>query len=347
MEAEQTKENGQILVDKQKLYPTWEILALIIGFVGSANLVPELINLLFDFYANIQEAPRSFKLICIGIYLLILIVMASRHLYGIHVQHSESKENDESKFKRIYRRLQILNFIRQFPLSLFNYIIFSTYKVFSYDLFTRYGDWVDRPDLFNLIGRFRIKGKTIELQYPKNFKYLLVRETIEGSDKFGDTKEVIWTQAPNRFLSATSWLGFGWTIAHLNYQFKLFSKIILMLSFAYFIGFVLHLLDILNLRLQFSGMDTIWKAWIVLLLILDLLASIGLFRKKAWGELVFLFVAVAQIVVYTQFRSKFGEQEFLVMFHFVSIGVYGVLKILEVWRKTGETTLLSGSINDV
>ena len=219
--------------------------------------------------------------------------------------------------------------------------------MFSYDLFTRYGNWVDRPDLFNLIGRFRIKGKTIELQYPKNFKYLLVRETGEGSDKFSDTKEIVWTQAPKRFLSATSWLGFGWTIAHLNYHFKLFSKVILMLSFTYFIVFVLHILDILNLRLQFSSMDTVWKTWIIFLLVLDLVASIGLFRKRIWGEIAFFVVALAQLVAYTKFTTIFGEQEFLIVFHCFCIGIYSVLRTLECWRKSGAEIEFNGRLNDL
>lgn len=34
----------------EKPYPTWELLGLIIGFVGSANLVPDLVNLVLNLY---------------------------------------------------------------------------------------------------------------------------------------------------------------------------------------------------------------------------------------------------------------------------------------------------------
>ncbi len=331
-------------MDREKQYPTWEILALIIGFVGSASLVPDLVNLAFNFYPNTQEPPtRVFKLICIGLYLLILIIVASRNLYGIHAFHRENNEDNEARFKRIYRRLQILNFIRQFPLSVFNHFVFTLYKVFSYDLFKRHGDWVDRPDLFNLIGRFRIEGKSIELQYPKSFKALLVRETLNGTDTFGVTQEIAWTKSPYRFLSATSWLGLAWTVAHLTYHFKLFFKFILFLGFAYAVGFVLHLLDVLNLRLQFDTMDSIWKTWIIFLLIFDLLASIGLFWKKFWGELLFILVAVVQLIAYTQFKAIFGEQDFLVIFHSACITFYVLLKGLAGWQKAGSKIVYTSS----
>ncbi len=39
----------------EKTYPTWELLGLIIGFVGSANLVPELVNLVLNLYENLTS----------------------------------------------------------------------------------------------------------------------------------------------------------------------------------------------------------------------------------------------------------------------------------------------------
>lgn len=191
----------------EKQYPTWEILGLIIGFVGSANLVPDLVNLLFNFYEKPEEFSRFFKIVTISIYLLILIVLASRHLYKINLPHLESREEDIQKFKRAYRRLQILNFIRQFPLSLVNHFIFLRYKLSSYDLFKRHGEWPERPDFFNLIGRFRVPEKTIEIQYPRNFEALEVRETLPNSDSFGTTKSERWATFPYKFLSITTWLG--------------------------------------------------------------------------------------------------------------------------------------------
>jgi len=318
--------------ESEKQAPTWEILALIIGFVGSANYVPELVNLVLNLYPKMQDATRSFKLICVGGYFIFLVVLASRHLYRFHIQHGENKETDEEKFKRTLRRLTIINFFRQFPLSVFNYFIFKFYKLWSYDLFKRSPEWGERPDLFKQVGRFRVEDKTVELQFPKNFESLYVRETNKGSDKFSETQNVKWTAFPYRLLSLTSWFGLGWTLSHLNVQLRIFSRFLVVIAICYSIGFILQILDILNIRLHYSEMDNVWKAWIIFLVIFDFLAALGIFLKKRWGELFFFVVAVSQIIAYTQFQNIFQDQTFLVQFHIACLGIYAFLKALDVWR---------------
>lgn len=113
---------------------------------------------------------------------------------------------------------------------------------------------------------------------------------------------------------------------------KSFSIFKLILAILYFIGFSLHLLDILNLRLHFSDMDLVWKSWILFLLIFDLLAAMGLFLKKLWGEGLFILVAVAQLIAYMGFSAFFGEQDFLVYFHIICLSIYMVLKIFDLRR---------------
>ena len=117
-------------------------------------------------------------------------------------------------------------------------------------------------------------------------------------------------------------------------------KFRIILAICYLGGFILHVLDILNLRLHFTEMDSVWKTWIIFLAIFDLLTAIGLFRKKLWGELVFLLVAVAQLVAYTRFQQIFGQQEFLIRFHTVCLGTYGILKVLEACRKSETSTII-------
>lgn len=290
-------------------------------------------NIFLNLYSDPKDFSRGYKLTCVIVYLLILLWIATRHLYRLQLSHSKDKEDDLKKFTRIYRRLQVLNFIRQFPLSLFNMLIFRVYKVFSYDLFKRHGDWPERPDLFNFIGRFRVEGKTIEIQYPRNFEFLHIRETHPNSDSFGETQFQKWSSYPYRFLSLTTPLGVAWTINHFLVQAKIFSRFLLFVGCLYAVGFLLHLLDVLGLRLNFAEMNSLWRSWIVFLLVFDLAAAIGLFLKRWWGQVSFLLVAVCQLIAYTKFSDIFGGQDVLIYFHWSTLGIYGLLKLFEFWRQ--------------
>ncbi|RYZ77465.1 MAG: hypothetical protein EOP05_01690 [Proteobacteria bacterium] len=95
-----------------------------------------------------------------------------------------------------------------------------------------------------------------------------------------------------------------------------------LLSVLYVGGAALHLLDVFGARLDFATMSPIWKVWIGYLLVADTAAAIGLWRGKPWGVNLFLLIAVSQLIAYLSFKSIFGDQQFLVIFHFVTIGTY-------------------------
>lgn len=113
---------------------------------------------------------------------------------------------------------------------------------------------------------------------------------------------------------------------------KSFSIFKLILAVFYFIGFLLHALDVANIRLNFSEMDLIWKSWILFLLIFDLLASIGLFLRKPWGDFLFILIAMTQLIAYIGFSSFFGEQGFLIVFHIICLAIYCFLKVFSSQR---------------
>lgn len=94
------------------------------------------------------------------------------------------------------------------------------------------------------------------------------------------------------------------------------------IAITYFIGFILHLLDIFDLRLKMSELCFTWKIWIYYLLIFDFLTALFLWRKSSIGEVLFLMVAVSQLIAYVGFKNIFGEQNFLVIFHIISVGIY-------------------------
>jgi len=98
------------------------------------------------------------------------------------------------------------------------------------------------------------------------------------------------------------------------------------LSLLYFIGFLLHVADFFNFRLHFSEMDNIWKAWIIFLMVADVVASIGLWKDKLFGDVVFILVAISQLIAYLFFKDFFGEQMPLVVFHFITLFIYFLLR---------------------
>lgn len=106
-------------------------------------------------------------------------------------------------------------------------------------------------------------------------------------------------------------------------RFEIFSKTF---SILYLVGFLLHTLDVMDLRLKFSEMNSIWKTWILFLLVSDLITSVGLWFRKDWGELFFLIVTLSQLIAYTYFTDIFGDQVFLIGFHAVAMTTYCVLK---------------------
>ena len=91
------------------------------------------------------------------------------------------------------------------------------------------------------------------------------------------------------------------------------------MAFFYLFAAILHLMDILDLRLHFSEMTPGWRIWIVFLLIFDSLTALGLFFHKRWGVAFYLVVTMAQLVAYTFYSDTFGDQGLLITFHSVSL----------------------------
>jgi len=74
-------------------------------------------------------------------------------------------------------------------------------------------------------------------------------------------------------------------------------------------------------------MSTVWRTWIVFLLVADSIAALGLLSRKRYGEYCFLTVAAAQLIAYIGFMDIFGKQYFLISFHIVTLAVYFFLKL--------------------
>lgn len=90
----------------------------------------------------------------------------------------------------------------------------------------------------------------------------------------------------------------------------------------YALGFLLHFLDVLDLRLTYSTMSDVWKAWTVYLLVFDLITAGLLIYRPKWGAVLFHIVALSQLVAYFGFQEVFGRQDALIIFHVISLVFY-------------------------
>jgi hypothetical protein len=90
----------------------------------------------------------------------------------------------------------------------------------------------------------------------------------------------------------------------------------------YALGALLHLADLFDWRLEFSGMNLIWKIWTIFLILSDSLTAIGIFKFRMWGIVGFLVVASSQLLAYLFFADTFYKQPALIIFHLVTLMVF-------------------------
>lgn len=85
---------------------------------------------------------------------------------------------------------------------------------------------------------------------------------------------------------------------------------------------------------SFETMPAAWKIATMHLAVVDLVASVGLWQRVAWGNVVWVYAALAEIAMHTVFIGTFGGDLPIVLFHFVTLGVYLALFMIERRRET-------------
>ncbi len=59
----------------------------------------------------------------------------------------------------------------------------------------------------------------------------------------------------------------------------------------------------------------------------DLVAAVGLWMLVPWGTVIWVYAAIAEIVMHTLFADAFGPGMLTVAFHLVAIAAYAVLRL--------------------
>ena len=85
----------------------------------------------------------------------------------------------------------------------------------------------------------------------------------------------------------------------------------------------------------FEAMSTAWKLATMHMAVLDLVASVGLWMRVAWGKVLWVYAALSEIALHTVFVGTFSGDLIVVTFHLVTLVVFVVLTIM-ARRRPGE-----------
>lgn len=80
---------------------------------------------------------------------------------------------------------------------------------------------------------------------------------------------------------------------------------------------------------NFETMSTQWQFVTIILAVVDLVAAVGLWMRVAWGNVLWVFVAVFEIAMHTVFAQTFGLELIIVAFHILSLAGFAALLVLE------------------
>lgn len=78
----------------------------------------------------------------------------------------------------------------------------------------------------------------------------------------------------------------------------------------------------------FETMSVAWQLATMYLAVADLVASVGMWMRVAWGNVLWICAALSEIAFHTFFISTFGSDYTVVGFHLFAIGGFATLLLL-------------------
>ena len=78
----------------------------------------------------------------------------------------------------------------------------------------------------------------------------------------------------------------------------------------------------------FDTMDANEKVATMGLAVADLVAAVGLWMRVAWGRVIFIAAAVAEIALHTVFIATYGSRWPVVVLHTAALAAYALLAVL-------------------
>lgn len=75
-------------------------------------------------------------------------------------------------------------------------------------------------------------------------------------------------------------------------------------------------------------MSNQWRFVTINLAVVDLVAAVGLWMRVAWGNVIWIYVALFEIAMHTVFADTFGLDLLIVSFHVISLLVFVGLLVM-------------------
>lgn len=75
-------------------------------------------------------------------------------------------------------------------------------------------------------------------------------------------------------------------------------------------------------------MSNAWRFATINLAVVDLVAAVGLWMRVAWGNVIWVYVALFEVAMHTVFADTFGLDLLIVSFHILSLLVFVGLVIM-------------------
>jgi hypothetical protein len=79
---------------------------------------------------------------------------------------------------------------------------------------------------------------------------------------------------------------------------------------------------------MFEAMTTPWQIATAHLAVVDLVASVGLWQRAPWGNVVWIYAAVAEIAMHTLFIGTYGSDYLIVVLHAATLVAFMTLVFL-------------------
>ena len=79
---------------------------------------------------------------------------------------------------------------------------------------------------------------------------------------------------------------------------------------------------------MFEAMSTPWQLATMHLAVVDLVASVGLWMRAAWGNVLWIYAAISEIALHTVFAGTFRNNVPIVAFHLLTISGFVALRFL-------------------